>query len=246
MDHMEATSTGAAERYLLGEMGDRERDQYEDHFFGCPDCAEEVKSAAIFVDNAEPVLGKNPRGPFPGDQRKRVDQGEGPALRWTRLRDLFWPVPLGAVAALVVLLGLSAYQGLVALPRLTRELRATDALQSAPSYFLAVSRGEVPVVRASAGQRVVTLTLSRSSERTFPFYRCALEDAGGRTLLSAVLPGPPRGDELQILLPVEGLRPGAHLLVVTGLASPSASSPSSPSAQYPFVFEPSGEAAPTR
>jgi hypothetical protein len=246
MDHMEATSTGAAERYVLGEMGDRERDQYEEHYFDCPDCAEDVKAAAIFVENAEPVLGKDARGPAPGDQRKRAGQGDDPSKPWTRLRDLFWPVPLGAAAALVVLLGLSAYQGLVVLTQLTRELGAAGALQSAPSYFLSVSRGEAPVVRASAGQRVVALTLSRSSEGTFPFYRCELKDADGRTLLSALLPGPAQGDELQILLPAQGLRPGAHVLVVTGLESPSASAPPSPSAQYHFVFARGGEAEPSR
>jgi len=237
MDHMEATSTGAAERYVLGEMEDRERDQYEEHYFECPDCAEEVKAAAIFVESAEPVVGKVARG---------AGQGDDPTRSWARLRDLFWPVPLGAAAALVLFLGLAAYQGLVVLPRLGRELAATDALQPAPSYFLTVSRGEAPVVRAAAGQRVVALTLSRSSEGTFPFYRCELKNSAGRTLLSAVLPGPAPGDELQILLPVERLPAGAHVLGVTGLASPSAPAPASPSAEYPFVFERSGEAAPTR
>jgi len=221
---MEATSTGAAERYVLGEMGDRERDQYEEHYFECPDCADEVKAAAIFAEGAEPVVGTDARGPVPTPP-------------WTRFRHLFWPVPLGAAATLVVFLGLSAYQGLVVLPRLGRELAATDALQSAPSYFLSVSRGEAPVLRVPPGQRVVALTLSRSSEGTFPFYRCELVDAAGRTVLSAVVPGPARGDELQILLPTEGLRTGAYFLVVTGLESATGAAPTSGGARYPFILE---------
>ena len=46
MEHAEATESMAAERYLLGEMTPEDRDAFEEHFFGCPECAAAVREAA--------------------------------------------------------------------------------------------------------------------------------------------------------------------------------------------------------
>ena len=47
---------GTAERYLLGEMTDVERDEYEAHFFSCEACADDVRAAAAFLANARSQL----------------------------------------------------------------------------------------------------------------------------------------------------------------------------------------------
>ena len=52
MGHEEATRIRAAERYVLGELSDGERDRFEDHFFDCPFCAEDARTGAIFEANA--------------------------------------------------------------------------------------------------------------------------------------------------------------------------------------------------
>jgi hypothetical protein len=46
MEHAEATETMAAERYLLGEMTPEDRDAFEEHFFGCAECADDVRDGA--------------------------------------------------------------------------------------------------------------------------------------------------------------------------------------------------------
>jgi len=46
MEHAEATETMAAERYLLGEMTPEDRDAFEEHFFGCAECATDVRHGA--------------------------------------------------------------------------------------------------------------------------------------------------------------------------------------------------------
>ena len=43
MDHLQAVNTLAAERYLLDEMTDAERDEFEGHFFSCRDCADDLR-----------------------------------------------------------------------------------------------------------------------------------------------------------------------------------------------------------
>jgi hypothetical protein len=129
--------------------------------------------------------------------------------------------------------GAVGYQSLVVVPSLRQE---AQSLQPAPSYFLSVSRGEVPVVVASEHERLVVLTLSRSSDRSFPFYLCEVRDASDRVVLSSVVPAAPQGEELQLVLPTRHLTPGAHVLAVTGLESPSASAQAEP-ARYAFILQ---------
>ena len=50
MDHQQAIATHAAERYLLNELADADRDAFEDHYFSCATCAEDVKAGAQMQD----------------------------------------------------------------------------------------------------------------------------------------------------------------------------------------------------
>jgi anti-sigma factor RsiW len=55
MDHNEALRLRAVEKYVLGELPPSLRDQFEEHFFECQECALDVKTTAGFVDNARAV-----------------------------------------------------------------------------------------------------------------------------------------------------------------------------------------------
>jgi Putative zinc-finger len=55
MDHIEALRLQAAEKYVLGDLPQLLRDEFEEHFFECQECALDVKAAAGFVDNARVV-----------------------------------------------------------------------------------------------------------------------------------------------------------------------------------------------
>ena len=56
MDHETATKNYTVERYMLGELPEPDRDQFEEHFFNCPECADHVRSYSQFSANAIPVL----------------------------------------------------------------------------------------------------------------------------------------------------------------------------------------------
>ena len=45
MTHQRAVESMASERYLLGEMSDEERDLFEEHYFECSECAEDIRAA---------------------------------------------------------------------------------------------------------------------------------------------------------------------------------------------------------
>ena len=56
MDHNEAVRIQATEKYVLGELPPPLRNDFEEHFFECQECAQNVKAAAEFVDNVRAVL----------------------------------------------------------------------------------------------------------------------------------------------------------------------------------------------
>ncbi len=60
MEHIQAIQLKAAERYVLGELPRDLREQYEEHFFSCVECAEELNLAAAFVENSRAAMGSEP------------------------------------------------------------------------------------------------------------------------------------------------------------------------------------------
>ena len=205
MDHQQAVAGALTERYLLDELDEAEREAFEAHFFECEACAEDLKAGAAVVDGVrESPAGLGAEGPRP--------------VRWG-LRAQFWPLPLGAAAALVLSLAWVAYQDVRVIPGLRRELQEADSLQAPASYFLYASRAEPQVVRVPAGGRRILVRLSTTFERPFEGYRCRVRDAGGRTLQAAAIPAPPAGEELQIQLPVKDLPSGPYEIVLDGLAA---------------------------
>ena len=51
MEHSEATESMASARYLLGELTDEERNAFEEHYFGCGECAADVRSGSSMIDS---------------------------------------------------------------------------------------------------------------------------------------------------------------------------------------------------
>src|SRR5580700_10047395 len=100
MDHSEAVRLGAAERYLLGELPPDERERFEEHYFGCLECAQDVRAGAVFVDGARDIL-RVERDHAPG----RVAERE-PSRGWWA--SLLRPAVLVPVMALLILF--AAYQ----------------------------------------------------------------------------------------------------------------------------------------
>jgi len=56
MTHLEAVKGRLAEGYLLGDLSMEQLEEYEEHYFGCPVCAEEVKLGAVFLANVKGIL----------------------------------------------------------------------------------------------------------------------------------------------------------------------------------------------
>src|SRR5436305_151061 len=103
MDHEVATKTHAVERYLLGEMPSVERDAFEEHYFACTDCAEEVRSASALMRDMKAGLA----------EIKSAPKSSSPGwLSWMRPQVL---APTFAAILLAVVVG---YQNTVVMPDL--------------------------------------------------------------------------------------------------------------------------------
>ena len=81
MNHTEAVNMQAADRYLLGELSESESSDFEEHYFVCAECAAELESGAILVENTRAALEEMRRG-----LKMAVRDGAGEAGAHAQLR----------------------------------------------------------------------------------------------------------------------------------------------------------------
>jgi hypothetical protein len=199
MDHATAMRKALAESYVLDELSEEERAEFEAHFFTCPECAEDVKELATFIDDTRRTLGRPSAG--------RRPRGRGAPSRG-------WMLPLAATA--VLSLGVAVYQTTVTVPQLREKLAQAESLQATSVHFLSIARSDPAEIRVSAQQREITLTLSRTGDESSDRYRVDVRDVDSTLVLSSVVAGPAYGDELQLKVPVSGLISGRYALELSG------------------------------
>src|SRR3977135_1558934 len=100
MNHLQAVNTSAPERYLLEEMPELERHSFEDHYFSCADCAEDVRLGAVMREGARAGLA----GTSAGASERSTTDSAGVYQGWRVV------LPWAAAASLAVVAG---YQSLV-------------------------------------------------------------------------------------------------------------------------------------
>jgi len=212
MDHQEAAKMQAVERYLLGELPADQREAFEEHFFECPECGEDLITAAIFVANARAVLKE--------ETHQSVSRRTGASNKWvTHVRR----AQAIALAVTVLLLALSTYLLVVAIPGLKRELARVSAPQSYLAVFLrAATRGEDQVIEIAKDTRFVGLSLDVPPERVYGSYECELVGEPGWTGIAVRLAAPARpGGPLDLLVPSSSFRPGRYTLILYGVNGPA-------------------------
>lgn len=114
MDHDMVVRQQMTERYMLGELDPKVRDDFEQHFFDCPVCALDVRSGALFVEQSKIVLAEK-SGPVSAFMPAPTPVAAKPGwFGWLP------PVlrPAFAVPAMALLLAVIVYQNLVTYPQL--------------------------------------------------------------------------------------------------------------------------------
>jgi len=202
VEHDQAMAIMAAERYALGELRDEERDQFEEHFFSCAECAQDVRDLASLTQGARELLKPQPK---PESSQQRTSAGWLP--RW------IFPGagvdPFGRLAwagALLLLMGVAVYQNL--------ELRRGPRPQAVASILVhPESRGEATPVPA---ERLGSLLLLEADlPGASGKLEWALRKADSKQILfqDAAL-APPPGESFKVLLPSKLLAPADYTLTV--------------------------------
>jgi len=207
MDHNEAVRLQAAEKYVLGELTEELQQAYEDHYLDCPQCALDVKAAAAFVDNSRHVF---QAGPVEAESKGSVKGWSG----W-----FFWLRPAFAVPAMVVLLGVVAYQNLVTTPG--SKSGTAGRAQVFNSYQLVGA-----IVRAARSDDATKIKVHKNETfaldfdflptRPFDHYLCQLQDETGRAVLQVSVPADKARQEVHLLVANGVDRVGKYSVVVSG------------------------------
>jgi hypothetical protein len=212
MDHTEAVRLKAAEKYLLGEMSAELRDQYEDHYFGCLECAQDVRSGAMLIDNARDVWSAEPLVESVARPAREARRGW-----WAGM----WQ-PAFAVPVLALLVLVAGYQNAVTIPHLKTELSRSEAPQTLQSFSLAAarSRGEGTATIALPAGKAFSLFVDIPPQYKFGTYACEIQTDSGAPEFSVNISAEEAKKSVQLLIPAGLLASGKHVLVIRGLGSP--------------------------
>ena len=190
MTHTQAVQSGATERYLLDEMSEVERHAFEEHYFACLECAEDVRTGGLMRDGVKAGM---------LDVRATPVVKFEPRRRWRPSTVLPWAV----AATLAVAVG---YQSLT----VNRwSLVAPEAL--APVTLRPASRGAEATVSLRPGARTVTLApdvmVDGPAELAYELRTADKIVASGR------MAAPSAGTPLLMLVPAWTLRPAEHYIL---------------------------------
>lgn len=207
MDHNEAIRLQAAVKYVLGELSPVQREEYEEHYFDCGECAVDIKALATFADTTREVLWQ--------EREKQLAKDLAPARGgWLR-----WLQPVVAVPAMAALLLIIAYQNTVTIPKAREEAVSSEAqlfVTSRGPKLIAGLKGEEEVDKYSVRPNEnLPLKFDFTPRPHSDAYVGRLEDESGRTVLHVRVPGSFTDRELNLLVPASRVKPGKYTLVFT-------------------------------
>lgn len=217
MNHNDALQTFAAEKYVLNELAGQERDEFEEHFFECQECALDVRSGAAFIRQARRELEAAPQ--------------QAPAPRRSFFSMFSMPLAGLAMAGLAMVV---VYQNAVTLPALRGQLASANApvVLSTTSLIGGASRGgDLPSVDAT-GARLLFLNVDVPTDDRFSSYQLKFSDQAGTSEGTVDVSPEQAKNTLLVRLPANGIHDGINTLVIEGVSG--GSNPAVKLAQYRF------------
>jgi hypothetical protein len=227
MDHSESIRLMAAEKYLLGELAPDLREQFEEHFFDCQECALEVRAGAAFVEHSKVLLA----GPVavPSARAAVPDSAKPGWFAWLR--------PAFAVPVLAALLLVIGYQNLVTYPRLKGTVAMIDAprILASASLINANTRGANQTVVSARQGEPFLLFVDIPVEAKFSSYVAELDGPAGKSEWSLTIPAETAKDTVSIRVPADHRGAGVYTLVVRGVDSSGGKG--TEVGRYPFALQ---------
>jgi hypothetical protein len=201
MDHNLASETYAAERYLLGEMPPEERDEFEEHFFSCRVCGEDVQIASVFIENAKALYRERDRQASPTLKKAFLWRDR---LKRDWVGGLRLPVTVPTFAALA-LAAVVCYQNAVVIPG----LRVPQSVAS-PLVFDGETRSSLP---RQSEEMPLHFQMLLSAPTDSPRVALQVTGANGRPVRSGFVESPGLNRLVDVYFPGT-LNAGRYTLIV--------------------------------
>jgi hypothetical protein len=229
MDHTEAVRLQAAEKYLLGELPKAQREEYEEHYFDCPACAEELKTTVTFLESTKQIVRQD-------SSEVIAEKGLAPfAGGWFR-----WLRPAFAVPVFAMLLAIIGYQSGIVIPSLRQASSRSATAEVVKSFSLMSvgSRGEGSSLVINVGPHE-DFGLDVDMPGNSPSgYHCEIRDESGKLHFSLPVSSEEAKRTVHIHVPGGSLQPGEYSLVILPGQAPSGqTAQASPALQKPFAVE---------
>jgi hypothetical protein len=203
LDHLKATKRNIADRYVLGELSQAQREEFEAHYFECVECAEDVRAFLAISSNSRSVLVDVPDYGEPAAASGWKRLGWFQALRTWRPPAVYAMAPALALFALTII---TTYQSIT--------LRSQLVAQAVPQFALR------PDVRGEGAEIGVQkqghfLVLAADVPGASREVRWQIRAVGSQIpLMEGTAPGPPPGSSLSVLIPGSKLGTGQYVLAV--------------------------------
>jgi hypothetical protein len=195
----------AVEKYLLEELTPDLRDEFEEHFFDCQECATDLRETAAFMSAARREFKANPvPKPRTGAKGKSFSAS-------------FWPTAL-VWSALAASLLLVAYQNLVVFPHFKTQIAELKTPEILPVISLVGgnSRGGQTPTATAAAARPFLLSLDIPTQDRFSSYTCLLYSPSGTLSWRVEVSPQAAKDTVSIRVPSTDKLPGEYTLAVQG------------------------------
>lgn len=210
MTHEQAVAASLVEKYLLDELTPAEREQFEEHYFECTICADDVLSGyrlkealqvqASHPQTVKPKVVEMPQTPPAGRQYSEAR----PARKWAAI----------AAGALLCVVG---YQNLVERPHLQQSMQvATSPYVARAVEFRMGSRAGEATIPAFPAAEPLVLNIDVPAEARWHDYE--LRVSGPSHPSPVVITSDLAKDTVPIAFPKGSLKPGSYRMQVFGRA----------------------------
>jgi anti-sigma factor RsiW len=232
MEHERAVQNLAVECYLLGEMTPGEREAFEEHYFECAICAEDMRTASQFLADAKGILAAD-RIKAALAPRDEIRSPRPSGWNW-----LAWLQPQMAAAAIAILLVVAGVETISTIPGLRRQVEEAQATQVVRSQVLrGQTRGAATILNVPAGTpAILTFDLPEFPALSAPRgLQFVVKSADGRAVLE--IPGGSfrPGDPVTLSIPKLDLPAGNYILSVE--ATPETGRNGQELGRYPFELK---------
>lgn len=209
MDHEVVVRQKMTERYLLNELDSELRDEFEEHFFDCPECAFDVRVGSAFVERTKNVLAET--------REAELSPLSVPTPAAANSGWLAWLRPAFSAPALALLLAVVGYQNLVTYPQLQQAMNRPKVLPWAPLNVGTWGSGG-PVITASTGQGFL-LFVRIPPDGSYSHYTADLYNPAGKMEWSLTVPVAAGQDQWPVQVPGANREAGTYTVAVRGVTA---------------------------